>query len=417
VKLDLLFVCQHALWPADQGCKIHGAQMALAAAGLEARVGIACMEPATQSPPHELRRLVVPWPRANDAQIGTFREGWSGLGRRLRERIADHQGLSVADMAGVAGLVEQYRPAAVVGVGLHAPLFLRGLASLSNVKTIWYAADELIYFNLSCMRRESLRERVRRLRTLALHAAIENAFGRGLDGAIGVSPLDTRLLRRLAGVKSAVTIRNGVDLDAFSPRGGDEPSNPHSLVFWGRLDFEPNIDAVCWFAHAVWPRLRERFAGATWSIVGKMPHPRVLALDSIPGIRVIGEVPDVRPFARAAAVTVLPMRCGGGIKNKLLEAAAMARPIVASPKAVDGLDLQDSQPFRVCADVDQWVQAISDLWWRPDAATALGRDARAWVETYHGWRGAAQTLLDWVSRMNGKAAWRPPKVWKTRMAA
>jgi glycosyltransferase involved in cell wall biosynthesis len=414
VKLDLLFVSQHALWPADQGCKIHGSQMALAAAKLGARVGVVCMEPTRELSPAALSRLLLPWPEATEADRAAFHDGWRGAGSWLRHRLAKHQGLDPRAMAGVVSLVERHRPAAVIGVGLHAPLLLRGLSAHTETKTIWYAADELIYFNLSCMRRESVADGLRRLHTLALHAALENAFARGLDGAIGVSPLDTRMLRVLAGVRETVTIRNGVDLDAFAP--SFEGADPHSLVFWGRLDFEPNIDAVSWFAQTVWPRLREKHPTATWSIVGKKPHPRVVALNKLAGVRVLGEVPDIRPLARAAAVTVLPMRCGGGIKNKLLEAAAMGRPIVASPKAVEGLDLHNLHPFRVCASPAQWVRSIEELWSKPLTAADQGRRARTWAKTCHSWSSAAQSLLDWVSRMNGGGAWSPPAVTTGRAA-
>lgn len=128
----------------------------------------------------------------------------------------------------------------------------------------------------------------RTARMVALYAAIETLFVRGLNGAIGVSPTDSRLLHIVAGARQTVTIRNGVDLDYFGqqPQTVDGPplANP-SLVFWGRLDFEPNVDAVCWFAREVWPTLRRRVPSASWKIVGKNPVPQVEQLNELASVR------------------------------------------------------------------------------------------------------------------------------------
>jgi glycosyltransferase involved in cell wall biosynthesis len=131
----------------------------------------------------------------------------------------------------------------------------------------------------------------------------------------------------------------------------------------------------------------------------------VLALDGKEGIRIHGEVADIRPLAHAAALTILPMRCGGGIKNKLLEAAALGRPIVASARAVDGLELpSDHHALRVCGGAASWVRTIDDLWADAAAATVMGACARDWVERNHRWSDVAAGLLDWVYSDLGERA-------------
>ncbi|MCE9588964.1 MAG: glycosyltransferase [Planctomycetes bacterium] len=397
-SVDVLFLCEKPLWPRDQGFRVHGSQMALALSRQGLNVAIACMEANPTDTDADLRRMIVDWPRATDQESAEFRANWTGSrpGTWLRNRIADHQGLAVEQLAGALSLTRRLRPRAVVGVGMHSVLMLRGLPVEIEgrpLQRVWYAADELVYFNLTCLPHESFRALPGRLRTTVLHLALERAFAPGIDAAIAVSPRDATLLRRIAGVPRAITVRNGVDLDAFTPTADDATPLPHSLVFWGRMDFEPNIDAATWFAREVWPLLRERHRDATWSVVGKNPGPRVTELNNEPGINVVGGVADIHPWARRAAVTILPMRCGGGIKNKLLEAAALARPIVASPRAVRGLELGDNPPMILARKAAQWIEAIDALWTSPTTAAVMGGQARVWVERYHNWGTAASQLV------------------------
>ena len=385
----------------DQGSCVHGYHMALALRDLGVQVGIACHRPPPETAPGPMRRMSIAWPASSDEDLSRLMGGWRGVGSVARRRLARYQGRDLRRFAGVISLVDRLKPSVVIGLGQHGPLMLKALSGSGHPKCVWYAADEPVYFQLSCMRREPVTMWPSRWSKIVLYAALEALFVRGLDGAVGVSPLDSRLLRWIGGVRRVTTIRNGVDLDRYRP-ATPATSNirPRSLVFWGRMDFEPNVDAVAWFAKSVWPKLRWYRPDATWQIVGKHPDPRVQQLASLPGVQVLGEVADIRPYAQAASVTILPMRCGGGIKNKLLEAAAMGRPIVASPRAVRGLVLdRDRPPALQCTSPDQWVHAIRRLWSDTSLALSLGRNARTWVQRDHTWSVAARTLRDWLASM------------------
>ncbi len=401
--VELMLVSEKPIWPLNQGYRIRGYQMAMALAKQGKRVVVSSMEPLPPTAPKALKRLYVKWPKAGPAQSKRFMAGWGGIGMLGRKRLARFQGLDPVRMAGVVGLAQRYRPGVVVGLGIHSPMLLRGLSQHRGMQRVWYAADELLRFQASCMQRESIGAWPGRLGKMALYGCLEAMFVRGLDGVVGVNPVDTWLLKWVAGAKRAVTIRNGVDLNYFCPdRVVDRRTQPRSLVFWGRMDFEPNIDAVTWFAHKVWPLLRWRRPDATWQIIGKNPHPRVQRLSKLPGVSVLGEVPDIRPHAKGASVTILPIRCGGGIKNKLLEAAAMGRPIVATPKAVQGLVIQsDQKPVIQCARPKQWVEAIQRLWCDASLAAAMSQQALAWVEAHHTWEGAANRLCAWLGSWSG----------------
>jgi sugar transferase (PEP-CTERM/EpsH1 system associated) len=133
---------------------------------------------------------------------------------------------------------------------------------------------------------------------------------------------------------------NGVDADYFSPeRAYDNPYPPgiEPLVFTGAMDYWPNVDAVTWFAREVLSAVRQRRPTAVFYVVGSRPAAQVQALARLPGITVTGRVPDVRPYLAHAAAAVAPLRIARGVQNKVLEAMAMARTVVVSPQALEGI--------------------------------------------------------------------------------
>jgi len=400
---DILVISESPLWPPDQGFRVHGWQMTRALSRMGYRVRLASRQPTPDDAPADQHRLRIDWPRAQSEDIASFVQGWSGPGRTLRHRLARFEGVSAEAMAGVVALVRQLQPRVVIGVGLRAPYMLRGLGGMPErirPKRIWYAGDDLAYFHLSCLRRDPITALPARFAAMAGHLVLETIVAARLDGVIGVSPLDAKLLRIMTRAEAGVCVPNGVDTDYFQPV--DLPPTPRSAVFWGRMDFEPNVDAACWFAKEVWPRVRAAAPDAVFRVVGKNPTARVQRLTDLPGVEVTGPVPDVRPYAHGSAAVVLPMRCGGGIKNKLLEAAAMARPIVTSRRAVAGLDLDTGPPPVITAEKpDDWVRRLTELWNDTDASRALGGRARQWIEHRHTWAHAAGTLGDWLQRHGG----------------
>jgi len=404
---DVLIVSEVPLWPLDQGLKVHGSQMAKALTARGQRVRIATLSPPPDDMPDDLRRLHLPWPEASDADARMFRAGWNGPLGDFRAKVASHQALSLRELAGLVPLVRRCRPAAAVALGQHGPILLRGLHGYTRrmrerPRLVWYAADELVSFQLGCWMKKPWSKPLYHARLAAVYAGIERAFGPCLDGVIGVSPRDTQRLKWMTAARSAKLIRNGVDLDFFNPAISAPSVKPRSLVFWGRLDFEPNVDAACWFVRHVWPTLRFRFPDATLSIVGCQPTPAVKQLDQHAGVTVVGPVDDLRPHAMSASATILPMRVGGGIKNKLLEAAAMGLPIIASPRAVAGLDLGGGRlPLEIAKSKKQWIDSVRRVWTDDLHRQSVGEQARTWAQTHHNWDAAAEELIQWTSKMQG----------------
>jgi len=146
---------------------------------------------------------------------------------------------------------------------------------------------------------------------------------------------------------------NGVDAEYFSPaRDYPNPYSPDALgvVFTGAMDYWPNVDAVSWFAERIFPAVREAVPSAQFTIVGSRPTEAVLALARQPGVVVTGGVPDVRPYLAHAVCAVAPLRIARGIQNKVLEAMAMARPVVATAQAAEGIRAEAGRDFLLAQD-------------------------------------------------------------------
>jgi sugar transferase (PEP-CTERM/EpsH1 system associated) len=180
---------------------------------------------------------------------------------------------------------------------------------------------------------------------------------------------------------------NGVDAEFFAPdaartspyAGGELP-----IVFTGAMDYWPNVDAVKWFTADMLPQLRRRWPAARLHIVGRSPTPPVQALAG-EHVNVTGTVPDVRPYLQHAAVVVAPLRLARGVQNKVLEAMAMARPVVAASSCVEAIDVTPGLHLAAATSEADYVEAVHGLLSNPASATAMGRAARECVLATYGW--------------------------------
>jgi sugar transferase (PEP-CTERM/EpsH1 system associated) len=239
---------------------------------------------------------------------------------------------------------------------------------------------------------------------------LERRAAREFDHSIFVSEAEARHFADLAPETAPRVgwVDNGVDLDRFdparetaSPYGGSAPV----IVFTGTMNYRPNIEAVAWFATEVMPLLRARDPAPQLHIVGANPAPAVTALAALPGVHVTGAVADIRPFIAHATVAVAPLRIARGIQNKVLEAMAMARPVVASPQAFEGVRAQPGRDLLVAegaAEMAAQVAAVLD-----GGHPGLGAAARAAVAAGHDWSAALKRLdplLEGAQRGLGVAA-------------
>ncbi len=210
-----------------------------------------------------------------------------------------------------------------------------------------------------------------------------------------VSEPEAELLRTIAPAAAGRigVLEQGVDTERFapdltlpSPYGDAAPR----LVMVGNMDYRPNAEGAVWFARSVLPLLARRDPMPRVVIVGANPAPEVVALAALPGVVVTGRVEDVRPYVLHAAVSVAPLRMARGIQNKVLEAMAMGRPVVATEAAFEGVRAVAGRDLLVgaeAADIAQLVDAVLD-----GRHPTLGPMARAATVAGYGWPRALAQL-------------------------
>ncbi|MHB8939415.1 MAG: TIGR03087 family PEP-CTERM/XrtA system glycosyltransferase [Thiobacillus sp.] len=194
-------------------------------------------------------------------------------------------------------------------------------------------------------------------------AAWEARVAQDFDATLLVSHAEAALLQQRApdAQHRIGAFENGVDADYFTPaRDYPDPYPPgvQGVVFTGAMDYWPNVDAVSWFAERIFPAVRALVPGAQFTIVGSHPSDAVLELARQPGVVVTGSVPDVRPWLAHAACAVAPLRIARGVQNKVLEAMAMARPVVASAQAAEGIRAEAGRDFTLALGETEFAHAV-----------------------------------------------------------
>jgi len=206
-----------------------------------------------------------------------------------------------------------------------------------------------------------------------------------------VSPAECAVFDGFTHAGAGTVAMNGVDLDSFRPQH-DVPTRP-ICAFVGALDYFPNIDAALWFATDIWPTIRARKPEAEFHVIGRKPTPAVLRLNAIEGVRILADVPDVRPHLAGAALAVCPIRVARGLQNKVLEAMAMAKATLAAPAAIRAIRAEVGKDLLVPTTETEWVSNVCDLLDDPARRSGLGTAARRFVETHHHWDRCLQPLV------------------------
>jgi glycosyltransferase involved in cell wall biosynthesis len=211
------------------------------------------------------------------------------------------------------------------------------------------------------------------------------------DAVAVVSEEDRRALHALDAELRIAVIPNGVDTawfsrTALSGEDAPAPALPDcALVFTGTLDFRPNVDAVLWFAREVLPRIRARCPAAHLLVVGKRP---AALLHTLAGAdtTIIGPVPDARPYIAGATVYVVPMRIGGGVRLKLLEALALEAPVVSTSMGAEGVaGLRGGEHCLLADDAEQYAGAVLRLLADRALGRRFGAAGRVLVRDHYDW--------------------------------
>ncbi len=321
----------------------------------------------------------------------------AGLQAWVNETLSKH---AIDSTIIFSSVMAQYLDAVQVN---HPPKMLVDFVDVDSAKWTQYAASHR--WPMSWLYR---REGERLL-------ACERAIAARAQRSFFVTDNETALFQHMAPecAQQVETMSNGVDADFFSPdpsraspfteRKSDSPHIP--LVFTGAMDYWPNVDAVTWFANEVLPKLVLTFPNILFYIVGRSPPSSVMALAS-DKVLVTGTVPDVRPYLQHAAVVVAPLRVARGIQNKILEAMAMARPVVASQLCLQAVDAEHGSELISAKEATDYVREIENLLNFPDQAHALGQCGRKRVVTSYSWEAHLSRIDPYLEPSLGNPRFR-----------
>jgi sugar transferase (PEP-CTERM/EpsH1 system associated) len=377
----VVFLCQRLPWPPDRGDRIttwHFLQHLLAR-GAEVRLG--CFTEDARDD-EGLRFLRTRCREVEAPRLSRSRRKWTSMrgiftgepltlpffrSRRLRAAVERWTDDHPADLVYVySSSMAQY------ALGLPARAKVMQFAELDSDKWLQFAARSGV------LGRWIYGREARTL--LAFEDRVARAFSRSLVVSDAERDLFTE---RIPGV-APIVLPNGVDVDHFAS-SGDAERHAHTAIFTGVMDYEPNVDGVCWFADECWPALRERFHDARLLIVGSKPVPRVQALASLPGVEVTGRVPETPPWFDRASVAIAPLRLARGVQNKVLEAMSMGLPVVSSPQAARGLGPVPADLVTLADGAAATIEAVASRFADPQRARDTGERAAAWVREHWRW--------------------------------
>lgn len=223
------------------------------------------------------------------------------------------------------------------------------------------------------------------------YARLEDAAWRRAAACVVTSEREIDQVRARAGGGVVAVVPNGVDVEFFDPGVVGSASAADNIVFTGRLDYRPNLDGICWFLDEVLPRIRRQYPDAGVTVVGN-GGPDELAAVARPGVTVTGLVPDLRPYLASAACVVAPIRMGGGTRLKVLEALAMARPLVSTSLGCEGIDVVDGEHLLVGDSVDAFGTSVIRVLDDAAVGSRLGVNGRRLVVDRYSWDESGRRL-------------------------
>ena len=247
-----------------------------------------------------------------------------------------------------------------------------------------------------------------------LLARFEAKTAQYFDNSILITEHEKQLFsKHVLNTDKLMVVGNGVDTDYFKPvpdiaEEGPAPKKPPEMLFVGAMDYHANIDGVCWFVEAVWPKITEQYPEALFTIVGRNPAQKVLALRKHRNIMVTGSVDDVRPYYQRATIVIVPLRIARGIQNKVLEAMAMGKAVVVSRSAFTGLEVQPGRDLLVADNELGFADCCNRLLGSPGLNSQLSVMSRKSVEVSYTWEKAMEVLATTlcINRIHAKMVTR-----------
>ncbi len=222
-------------------------------------------------------------------------------------------------------------------------------------------------------------------------------FERGIclaaDHVLAVSEADAGLLRRLVGGIRVTVVPNGIYVDSYQI-SAESAGDGKTLVFTGKMDYRPNVDAALWMAEAILPKIQASEPNVRLFIVGQRPHPRLDRLRGRGDVVITGWVEDIRPYLYRATVYVAPLRMGSGTRFKVLEAMAAGRAVVSTTLGAEGIGATDGHHLVIADAEGDFADAVVNLMRDPERRRQIGLSAREFVRQRYDWSAIVPGLLD-----------------------
>ena len=161
---------------------------------------------------------------------------------------------------------------------------------------------------------------------------------------------------------------------------------PFRITTLGVMFWPPNAEGALWFAEEIWPRIFARHPHLRFTIVGKNPPEYLARLHGAHGIEVMGFVPDLDPILAETAALVVPLRAGGGMRVKIVDAWCWGLPIVSTTIGAEGIEIRAGENILIADTAEVFSQAVSDAYADQDLNRRLRLKGRRWVEDKYDWR-------------------------------
>ena len=217
----------------------------------------------------------------------------------------------------------------------------------------------------------------------------EDRICRTVKRIVAVSGTDARSMQSLYGVPDIADVPTGVDLDYFAPPA--KVTQATGLVFLGSMDWRPNIDSIRWFATDILPLIRRRLPECSLTVVGRNPTTEILRLaQADTRIHITGTVTDVRPYLWESAVSIVPLRIGGGTRLKIYEAMAAQVPVVSTTVGAEGLDVRDGENIVLADSPADFAERCVALLHDPDARRKQSQSAWEMVSACYSWEAVSR---------------------------
>lgn len=232
----------------------------------------------------------------------------------------------------------------------------------------------------------------------------EQASWQQADACVVTSEREVAAVRASAPQTPVEVVPNAVDVDYFAPSA--TPVAPQTVIFNGTLNYRPNLDAALYLVDEIWPLVRRRYPAARLVLTGRNAGVDLRPLMQ-PGVEVLGEVPDIRPYVTEATAVAVPIRIGGGTRFKVLEGLAMGKPIVSTSVGCEGVAVRDGEHLLIADDAPTFASKIFEVFEDSALRDALGQAGRRLVETRYSWDLAGNRLEALYRRLTGDAPRSP----------